>query len=228
MNFETIKLNIKGMTCPSCSASVERLVDTLEGLESRTISHETDSGEFTFDPNILDESTLIAKINEGHYKVDNAYAPSFTFEAVVPACPKCGNRGQLVPNTVFRSNVKGDSFKNINTEIDNYICMDSDCDVAYYNDENKEVILKDELKRELWYKKGTKRVIACYCNNIDTEQVKDAIVNHNLTKWDDVMGLYRAKVIEKCETLNPTGYCCRSTFDGMVKEIKTELIGASK
>ena len=222
--MKTITLPINGMSCPSCSAAVERLVDTLDGLESRTISYESDSGEFTFDPNIIDESTLVAKINEGHYKVDSAYVPIFTFEAVVPACPTCGNKGQLVPNTVFRSNVKGDSFKKINTETDNYICMDSDCDVAYYNAENENVILKDELKRELWYKKGIKRVIACYCNNVDTEQVKDAIVNHNLSDWDDVMGFYRAKVIEKCETLNPTGFCCRSTYKGLVKEIKDELV----
>ena len=228
MALETIKLTIKGMTCPSCSASVERLVDMLDGLESRTISHEMDSGEFTFDSYLLDETTLVAKINEGHYKVDNAFASGFTFEAPIPACPNCGRKGQQVPNTVFASNVKGEFLKNINAEIDNFICMNANCDVAYYNNKNKDVVMKNELKRELWFKHGTERVIACYCNNVDTEQVKDAIVNQNLSKWEDVMRHYRTKVIEKCETLNPTGYCCRSTFDKMVKDIKTGLIEAGK
>jgi len=220
---KTITLPIEGMSCPSCSAAVERLVDTLDGIKSRTISHETNNGVFTFDENKVTEEELIAKINEGHYKVVLKNAPAFAFEGVVPACPVCGNKGQLVPNTVFNSNVGKQAREKINTEKDNYICMDADCDVAYYNAENDTVVSKSELKRELWYKTGTEKVIACYCNNIDTDMIKEAVVNHGLTSWDDIVGHYRTKVIEKCETLNPSGYCCRSTFDGMVKKIQEEL-----
>lgn len=223
MPLKTITLPINGMTCPSCSASVERLIDTLEGVESRTISHETDSGVITFDPSVLSESEVISKINEGHYKVNIEVEdePMFSFVGVIPECPVCRKQGQLVPNTVLRSNVKIDSKQKIDIEIDNHICMNPDCEVAYYNANG--TISKEELKRELWYKKGAERVIACYCNNIDTDQINDAIVDHNLSTWEEITSHYRVKVIEKCETLNPTGYCCRNTFNGLVREIKSTI-----
>jgi len=192
-------------------------------IEDANERYFTRAGSFTFDENKVTEEELIAKINEGHYKVVIENTPAFAFEGVVPACPVCGNKGQLVPNTVFNSNVGKQAREKINTEKDNYICMDADCDVAYYNAENDTVVSKSELKRELWYKTGTEKVIACYCNNIDTDMIKEAVVNHGLTSWDDIVGHYRTKVIEKCETLNPSGYCCRSTFDGMVKKIQEEL-----
>ncbi len=223
MSLKEIKLSIVGMSCSSCSASVERLVDTLDGLESRNISHESDTGTFIFDADILSSEELISKINEGHYKVDIENKQIFEIKSIILACPKCGNSGQLVPNTVFRSNIKADSLNKVNTEIDNYICMDTNCDVAYYNEDNDTLILKNELKRELWYKKGSERIIACYCNNIDTEQLKEAVINYNLTDWDDIMNHYRTKVIEKCEKLNPTGFCCRNTFKGLVEEIQNKL-----
>lgn len=142
----------------------------------------------------------------------------FSFIAPTPVCPSCSKEGGLVPNTVLRSNVKIQSKEKINIDIENYICMNPDCDVAYYNSEN--TILKDELKRELWYKTGTKRIIACYCNNIDADQLKDAVVNHNLSTWEEITEHYRVKVIEKCETLNPTGKCCRHIFRGMVMDVR--------
>ena len=145
----------------------------------------------------------------------------FSFVAPTPTCPSCKKEGDLVPNTVLRSNVKIQNKDKINLNTDNYICMNPDCNVAYYNSNG--TIHKDELKRELWYKTGTERVIACYCNNIDTEQLKDAVVNHNLSSWKEICGHYRVKVIEKCEILNPTGLCCRKTFRSMVEEVKISL-----
>ena len=49
--MKIIELRIKGMTCPSCSAAVEKITDELEGIKSKTINHATDCGVFEFDEN---------------------------------------------------------------------------------------------------------------------------------------------------------------------------------
>ncbi len=216
--MKILELKIKGMTCGGCSASVEGLVDQLRGIEARNIDHENDSGKIEFDESIINEKEIIKKINEGHYKVvgfENVVNKNTTR---IPPCSVCKQPGDRVPNTVFKSNLRKEDYSKINFEKNNYICLNPNCDVAYYNDEL--TVDKFALKRELWYKKGVNRKIICYCNNIDDKQIKHAIEDHDLTIWEDIMSYYRKKVNEKCEVLNPTGYCCRDLVSEVVSEIK--------
>jgi copper chaperone CopZ/bacterioferritin-associated ferredoxin len=218
--MKKIEVTINGMTCPSCSSAVERLVDELDGVKARNINHVADSGKIEFDENVITEEEIIAKINEGHYKVDTD-KEIIENKIDIPECPICNTSGQLVPNTVFRANVKVESSSKFDLSKNNYICLNPICNVAYYS--NNTTIDKTELKRELWYKKGTERKIICYCNNIDKSMIKDAIANHNLSTWGKITSHYRTKVVEKCELLNPTGFCCRNTFAKVVGKVSAEL-----
>jgi copper chaperone CopZ/bacterioferritin-associated ferredoxin len=220
--MKVVKLKIKGMTCPGCSASVERLVRDLEGLKSQKVSHETDSGEFVIDENLLPEEELINRINQGHYKVDLAGKEKVIFQIAISKCPVCNTSGQLVPNSVFKSNLKKDSIGKIDLKAKNYICLNPSCSVAYYNENNRNTIDKSEMQRELWFKNGIERKIICYCNNIDTNQIENAVKEYGLTTWEQIVSKYRSKPIEKCEILNPTGSCCREIFDNLVKKIQDE------
>jgi len=224
--MKIIELKIKGMTCPSCSAAVEKITDELEGIKSKTINHATDSGVFEFDEKVISDKEIITKINEGHYKVDLPEGMEVTISDNLPPCPTCNKIGKKVFNSVFRSNVKSDSLQKIDMNKQNYICYNSDCETVYYDD-NKTTISHSELKREIWFKKVAKRKIICYCNNIDKEQIREAIKIHNLETWEDITSHYRKKVIEKCEVLNPTGYCCRETFDKVVNKLKIEIKSSS-
>jgi len=217
--MKIIELKIKGMTCPGCSAAVVKLTDELPGITSKTINHATDSGVFEFDEQQISAQDIIAKINEGHYKVDLP-AGIKQIDKPLPACPVCGQAGKKVFNSVFQSNLKPDSFRKINMEQTHYICYNPDCDNVYYNETGLQ-IHHDELKRPLWYKKAAQHKIICYCNNIDKEQIKTAVQKHGLETWEDITGFYRKKPIEKCEILNPTGYCCRETFDKVVGKMKS-------
>ena len=205
------------MTCPSCSASVERLIDELDGITARNINHVIDSGIISFDEKIVSEAQIISKINEGHYKVETN-DKNIEVKSLATECPACKKSGQMVPNTVFKSNLKPESINKINFDEKNYICLSPICEVAYYG--KNFLIYLNELKRPLWYKKSSKKKIICYCNNIDKQQIKEAISEHQLSSWEEITSHYRKKVIEKCETLNPTGLCCRSTFDKVVNKIK--------
>lgn len=216
--MKVLELKIKGMTCPSCSASVEKLIDELEGIKTKFVNHATDTGKVEFDEQLVSEDEIIKKINEGHYKVIGS--EHLTTDKKIPECPLCKQSGQLVPNTVFKSNLKTESFHKINTNIENYVCMHPECSVAYYNNENNSVIKVCKLKRELWWKSASKRKIICYCNNIDREMIKNAVQNEQLYTWEDITSHYRKKVIEKCEILNPTGYCCREKFGKVIQKFR--------
>ena len=207
------------MTCPSCSASVEGLVSNLKGLKSLKVSHETDRGEFVIEENLLTEEELIKKINQGHYKVGRAEKENLQAQVEIPKCPACEKSGQQVPNSVFKANLKQETIGKINLEVKNYICLSPSCAVAYYNENNKGTIDKSKLNRELWFKDDIERKIICYCNNIDVEQIEKAVNDYGLMTWEHVVLKYRSRAIEKCETLNPTGYCCREFFDHVVKQI---------
>lgn len=219
--IKTIVLPINGMSCSSCSRSVEKQVVDLPGLVEQHVDHDADSGEFKIDDSLLSSEQLIEVINRGHYKVDLPAGVSMAVEAnEIPACPICHKQGAEVPNTVLRSNLKPTIFKATDTEDDFHICMKPTCDVAYYTTGKSQVIGKDELKRELYFKAGSEKQIICYCNNVDKEQIKDTVCNHHITDWDETMGRYSNKVQEKCEILNPTGLCCRDLFAEVVSEIK--------
>jgi copper chaperone CopZ len=152
MKTKIIALKINGMTCPSCSSAVEKLTADLPGIKSKTINHATDSGIFEFDETVISEQEIIAKINEGHYKVDGREQIVVKTKNDAPPCPACGKTGQKVFNSVFKSNVKPESFSKIDLNGSNYICFNSDCEIAYY-DEADLRINQSELKRPLWFKK---------------------------------------------------------------------------
>ena len=221
MTIKTITLPIKGMSCSSCSRSVEKQVENLDGLVEKHVDHDADMGEFKIDASKLSIEELIVTINQGHYKVDlPANENIASVEKEVPVCPLCTKVGADVPNTVFRSNLKPETFKQTDLEDDFHICMTPECNVAYYTTDKHQIIDKGSLKRELYFKEGTEREIICYCNNVDKEQIKDTVCNHHITDWDETMAHYRNKVQEKCELLNPTGLCCRNLFDTVVEEIQ--------
>ncbi len=220
--MQTVELKIKGMTCPSCAVAVSKLTDELKGIKTKTINFAANSGLFVFDENVLSVEEIISKINESHYKVDsNGISKIYNSEKIVN-CPTCNKKGKKVFNSVFKSNVKAESFSKIDLNGDNYICFNPDCETVYYNDKGL-VIHYSELKREIWFKNFAERKIICYCNNIDREQINLALKDHNLETWEEITSHYRKKVIEKCEILNPTGYCCRETFDKEVKKFKRQL-----
>ena len=223
--IKTIQLPIKGMSCSSCSRTVEKQVEDLDGLVDKHVDHEADLGEFTIDERKLSVDELISTINQGHYKValPEGKAVPEVKEDILP-CPVCHQQGAVVPTTVLRSNLKPATYKQTDLDDDFHICMTPSCEVAYYTT-GRQLINKDELKRELYFKEGTQRQIICYCNNVDKEQIKDTVCQHHITDWDETMAHYSNKVQEKCEILNPTGLCCRELFAEVVQEIKASEPG---
>ena len=64
-----IKIGVTGMTCAACSTSVERSLNKRDGVENAVVSLATNEAVVTFDPNLVDESTLIDAIESIGYGV---------------------------------------------------------------------------------------------------------------------------------------------------------------
>jgi len=70
MNTRTIKLDIEGMTCGSCSSHIEKDIIKIDGIERSSVSHESNNGEFTFDTDKLSKNEVIDSVNAiGNYNV---------------------------------------------------------------------------------------------------------------------------------------------------------------
>jgi len=58
-NLENISLKIEGMTCSSCSSHIEKDINSINGIVSSSVSHETGIGEFTFEDGKLSKEVIV-------------------------------------------------------------------------------------------------------------------------------------------------------------------------
>ncbi len=136
-------------------------------------------------------------------------------------CPICGNKAKNVPLDVVFT-FAGKEMKNNLRDSDYYICLDPECEVAYFNIYGDKITVSD-IRRPIWFKKGADPVIICYCNNITAEQIKEAVREHDLTSWEEIVLYYRKTKTCACNKLNPTGECCTENFYGIINETLDEL-----
>ena len=71
MAIETLKLKIKGMTCDHCAKTIEKKLEGLQGLQSKSVSFPEHSGVFSYNSDKTSKEKIIERINStDHYKVD--------------------------------------------------------------------------------------------------------------------------------------------------------------
>ena len=143
-------------------------------------------------------------------------------EKVTSPCPDCGHAGNLVPEKAVKANLKKELFQNIKGK-DIYLCPDENCNTSYYSEEDSYKFNLTDLKKPLWYKKGSDPVIACYCNNITEEQVINAVEKHDLKSWQDIVLHYQEKTLCICRKLNPSGECCTDFFYSVINKTLRSL-----
>lgn len=138
-------------------------------------------------------------------------------------CPVCGNDSVAVTIPLVSNMLKPDKQVELTKDVKYFLCMDSECSVSYFGGKGKPIFKKEDLKMPLWYKKDAKKRIACYCNNITFEQVRETVIKEGKTIWKEIVGAYRKKPICKCDLLNPTGKCCTSVFYEVVNQALKEI-----
>jgi len=72
MSAKQITLPITGMTCANCSATIERNVKKMPGIETAHVNLASEKLDVTFDPAVLSESDIIKKVEHVGYGVPTA------------------------------------------------------------------------------------------------------------------------------------------------------------
>ena len=71
--MKTEVYDIKGMTCASCSAAVERVTRKLEGVESSQVNLATNKMTITYDEEKLGPEQIIAKVQRAGFDAEQAH-----------------------------------------------------------------------------------------------------------------------------------------------------------
>jgi mercuric ion binding protein len=71
---KTIKLDIEGMTCGACSASIKTALKQIDGVGKIDITFEQKGGTVQYDPAKVNEQTIVDAINETGFKAQRAAA----------------------------------------------------------------------------------------------------------------------------------------------------------
>lgn len=144
-------------------------------------------------------------------------------------CPVCSKDGVMVTIPLVENLLKPDKKAEMTKDDKYFLCMNSDCDVSYFNRKGKPIFKTADVKVPLWYKKGASKQIACYCNNISFEQVREQVKEHGKRIWKEIVGAYRKNPMCNCAKLNPVGGCCTPVFyevvNSAIKEIGGEPVG---
>ncbi|MBN2517543.1 MAG: cation transporter [Candidatus Altiarchaeota archaeon] len=81
--LKKLTASIQGMTCGGCVAGIERKVSALSGVKSVAVSLASRSGEFVYDPQVVDKKTILDTITDYGYPASEVSdAPSSGSAAV--------------------------------------------------------------------------------------------------------------------------------------------------
>jgi copper ion binding protein len=69
---ERQELLIKGMTCASCVARIERKISGLDGVQSAAVNLASERATVVFDPSLVTPSALVAAVEEAGYEAEPA------------------------------------------------------------------------------------------------------------------------------------------------------------
>jgi|Deesub1362A_J573_1020465.scaffolds.fasta_scaffold00051_6 copper chaperone CopZ len=68
-NARLLELEIEGMTCPSCAATIQAYLTNTHGILRAEISQKNNSGTIIYDPSIISEEEILnLEIFSGPYK----------------------------------------------------------------------------------------------------------------------------------------------------------------
>ena len=101
-----------------------------------------------------------------------------------------------------------EEFKDSVNNEDYYICLDKDCDVAYFNKGNDQIFTTADIKTPIYFKKHANPKYICYCNNVTEQQIIDGVVIEGAKNMKDIIRITGAMKNANCEVNNPLGKCC--------------------
>jgi bacterioferritin-associated ferredoxin len=133
-------------------------------------------------------------------------------------CPIYGLEGKKVKFKTVKSLVKKEVKKS-----DSYqICLNSKCEVVYFNNPESIYYTLSDLTVKVWFKDiFDENVPICYCSNLTRKEIKEAVVKGymSITEIRNFTGKY---ITGNCLTENPTGRCCHRALNEEISKYSTK------
>ena len=91
MNHRKIQLDIRGMSCATCSQSITESVRDLSGVSNANVDYATDEGTVEYDPAEVSLSDIYAAVNDAGYE---AVSTSASIAITDMSCANCAETNQ--------------------------------------------------------------------------------------------------------------------------------------
>ena len=91
MSSRTTQLQLEGMSCANCAATIEDAVGDLNGVSSVSANYATDEGTVEYDPNVVSLGQIFAAIEDAGYEVASE---TVTIAITDMSCANCAETSE--------------------------------------------------------------------------------------------------------------------------------------
>jgi len=133
-------------------------------------------------------------------------------------CPSCKSKSRNIKVITLKSLLKPSALETLNGQITHYFCSSKDCDVVYFDINNKKYHVT-EIKVAVYQKEDSSTTPICYCFDWTKEKI-EKYINQELTPKP--IEHIRENVKEYrcgCEVNNPQGSCCLGNVTKYIKSL---------
>lgn len=133
-------------------------------------------------------------------------------------CPSCENKAKNVKLITLKSLLKPSALETLNTKANQYFCSNEDCEVVYFDTNNKKYLVSD-IKVAVHQKDNLVTTPICYCFGWTKEKIKDYVVKKLTPNPVEHICENIKENRCGCEVNNPQGSCCLGNVTTYIKEL---------
>jgi hypothetical protein len=133
-------------------------------------------------------------------------------------CSNCKVKGKTVKIITLKSMLKPSALETFNIKENYYFCSTKDCNVVYFDRNNKKYLVSD-IKVPVHQKDNSTTTPICYCFDWTKEKI-NLYVEKGLAL--NPVDHIRENINENrcgCEVNNPQGSCCLGNVIGYIREL---------
>lgn len=130
-------------------------------------------------------------------------------------CPVCGQSALGVESATVLNLSK----VNIKPERQFYICLNPKCKTIYFDEQEEQIIVADDVKVPIWFKSNFMNYMICYCRQIYLKDVIRAVLSMNDEPTIDnvVKFLEKENIETNCLINNPISRDCDLLFNNAIE-----------
>ena len=135
----------------------------------------------------------------------------------------CGTKGALVTSKTVEHLISEPVEKGLFEREIFSLCMDKQCEMAYFSADYGYLFLQRQIKVYLDYKEDVPVKYICYCNQVTEEDVRRAVLDFHCKTVKEVLKNRGPVITEQCRVENPFGYCCMPDIKRLIEEVMKEI-----